>query len=161
MAGSGATTAVDRGVRRAASLMTRRRFLRNVGTTALGMALSVALAGTHFAGRSFANTVNRPSDPCGPSPKCRQVNCQNNGQCKTGTNDNCRCRPYAGGTCEGCGYAAFPSGQCWVENYCGTGQGKWRCCDCCCARNADQGSICSSCAGAQRRRCICRIQLTC
>lgn len=151
-------TAADELVARAAVTVTRRRFLRNAGTAALGVALSTALVGTQFFGNARANTVHRPSNPCGPSPKCNSSNCTNDGQCRDGLDHNCRCRPYAAGTCEPCPVGSFPSGQCWVENYCGSGNGRWRCCDCCCP-NAT-GDPCTSCS-SPRQKCICRIRLAC
>ena len=133
-------------VERTASVITRRRLLRNTGGAAVGVAL-----GSRFLtwGTPPARANGTPSSPCGPSPLCPGGNCWN-GQCS-----NCAGRVYNTYTCN-----PNQPGGCWNENYCGTSQGKWQCCDCCCFNGG--GPKCSSCGDSNSRyACICRKSLGC
>lgn len=148
---------LDGFVIRTASAFTRRQFLRNAGTVALGAALSAALIGTEFSGVALA--TGTCASPCGPSPLCDGANCNGSGQCGTGT-PNCQNRPYNSGNC-GSG------NNCWTEPYCpGCAQnhGSFRCCDCCCPNAPQSGGSCTGCSGGSTKwKCICRSHtcLTC
>ncbi len=133
-------------VDRAARGLTRRRLIRRGGGAAIGVALGSRVL---MWGTPPARANGTPGSPCGPSPLCPGSNCWN-GQCS-----NCAGRVYNTFTC-----APGQPGGCWVENYCGTGQGKWQCCDCCCFNGT--GSVCSSCGDSHTRKaCLCRKQLSC
>jgi hypothetical protein len=131
----------DRVVTRAARGMNRRRFFRNAGAGALGLTLGSRLV---MRGAEPAIAHGSPSHPCGPSPLCPS------GRCFDGNCSNAAGRYYATYTCH-----PNALGGCWREDYRGTGQGYWQCCDCCALDGS--GSACSGCS--PRRACICRKRL--
>lgn len=134
----------------AAAEVTRRAFLRRVGTLALGTALSTALVGTELSGTAIA--LGTCSSPCGSSPLCGMANCNDDQQCGT-LGPNCVRQEYASGVC------APHQFNCWSETYCPgctANQGTFRCCDCCCPNGPQSAGSCDSCAGVTRYKCICR-----
>ena len=136
-----AADATDQLVVRAATGITRRRFLRNAGSAALGISLGSA----YFLSRTrVADAFGSCSThPCGPSPLCV-------GTCNGYLCWSCYRRPYEGSTC-----ASPTTPNCWTETCTsGTWQGKWNCCDCCCPNQG--GNSCSGCPNSTYRKCICR-----
>lgn len=133
----------DRMAVRAAHAVSRRRFLRNTGSGALGLALGAALAGTREAGVAFAHGTS--SHPCGPSPIASSSYCPG-GNCNAPS--ACGRRAYSTYTCSG-------SSNCWSEDYRSSGKGLWNCCDICIPGGT--GSSCSgNCNQYAKRAAICR-----
>jgi len=126
----------------AARGLTRRRVLRNAGSTAIGAALSTAYLGSGPEGTAFA--MGTPTSPCGPSPLCPSGVCNGSGGC------SCYGRVYATYTCNPGGGSG-----CWTEDYRSRGGHLWKCCDCCCLSGG--GNSCSGCFN--HNACICRVQL--
>lgn len=136
-----AITFPDRVAAGAAVGLTRRRFLRTAGGTALG----VSLGSAYFFSRSgVADAVGSCSThPCGPSPLC-------SGTCNGYLCWSCYRRPYNGSVC-----ASPQTANCWTETCSsGTWAGTWNCCDCCCPNQG--GNSCSGCPNSTYRKCICR-----
>lgn len=129
-----------------ARAVSRRRFLRNAGAAALTTSLGVAYVGS----RAPRGLASGPNDPCGPSPICITTDC-------TGTPNNCTTTSPAF-----CSrrthdrYTCTTDYNCWNEDYRGTGQGLWRCCDCCCPNYTL--NPCSNC-GFSSGACICRSRI--
>lgn len=130
----------DRVAIAAAGAVTRRRLIRNAGAGALGIALGASLTGVR-AKTAFAHGT--AGSPCGPSPitsVCVDNNC--------GAPLACGRRAYATYTCSG-------ASNCWHEDYRGSGNGLWSCCDICV--NHGTGAACSgSCNRYALRAAICR-----
>jgi|HubBroStandDraft_6_1064221.scaffolds.fasta_scaffold1734240_2 hypothetical protein len=138
----------DRVALSAARSVTRRRLLRNAGAGALGLTLGAALAGTREARVAFAH--GSAGSPCGPSPIAPAGSCPS-GNCNPPA--ECFGRYYNTFTCDG----QF-NGGCWSEDYRGTGQGLWNCCDIC--LNSGSGTACSgSCGTYGHRAAICRTRV--
>jgi hypothetical protein len=133
-------SSTDTLVAAAARSVTRRRFLRNSGAAALG----VALAATGTSTSTYASGT--PGSPCGPSPICPDVVCNSTYNCDTDA--AARRRNYATFDC-----ASDTAPNCWLEDYTNCGGTKWKCCDCCGYEGT--GSICSGC-NATKRACICK-----
>ncbi len=134
----------DRLAARAATTVTRRRFLRNAGALALATSMSATLGGRVTP----AIATGTASHPCGPSPLCPSAACGQYGNCDTAGTP--RKRVYNTNDC------APDSGvsNCWVEDYTASGHRKWRCCDCCAYNGA--GARCDVCDNV-KYSCICRI----
>ncbi len=131
----------DRLARRAAVGVTRREALSTAGAGAFGAALGVAYLGKS---PSVADAFGSKEHPCGPSPICPGSCCAGNGHCMSYS------RVYnSSGSC------TTTNGQCWTEDYRGSGGGLWQCCDCCCLSGS--GQACSSCYN--HKACICRKQI--
>lgn len=130
----------ERLVTASAKGMTRRRFMRRAGTTALGAAVTTAYLGRRS---DEAKACANPA-PCYGAPRCGGHRC-NGFQCdaaRADTNWSC----YGGGQC--CGNAGYDN--CWEA------PGRIRCCDCC-AHNAEctTGAPCSGCGSSNWHTCIC------
>jgi hypothetical protein len=141
---------------RAAESITRRKFLRRVGTFALSVALSGALIGTEFARE--ARATGTCSDPCGPSPKCGDPNCSGpNNQCSLGGPANCKRRGYSQGDCDSDNVDNTWSETWCLAQDCDRCTGKFQCHDCCCPDAPTSAGPCTSCAGTETKwKCICR-----
>jgi hypothetical protein len=130
----------DRVAVAAAHAMTRRRFVRNTGAGALGIALGATLTGVR---PQSAFAMGSRSHPCGPSPitsVCSNNNCNPPLACGR--------RAYATYTCSG-------ASNCWHEDYRSSGGGLWSCCDICIDHGS--GSRCSgNCNQSALRAAICR-----
>src|SRR4051794_26717548 len=103
------TGMADRVVLTMAKSVTRRRFLRNTGATALGVALGTAYFGKTNSAWAGAFDCYGSHGPCGPSPICPT------GICGGGECFNYHRRPHDGFTC---GTATVAN--CWAE-YCECG----------------------------------------
>ncbi len=136
--------ATDALVRGMAAAITRRRFLRRTGTTALSIALGGVLLGKEERAWAIGTCYGLGNGPCGPSPLC-QGTCSANGLCY-----QCYRRKYATYTCD----TTATVQNCWTEHCeCGSNwAGTYSCCDCCCPNGG--GSGCSGCGS--RSACICR-----
>ena len=150
---SRAVRKVDEIVVQGARTVTRRRFLRNAGASAFG----VALATTFFGARPYAAHASHVNTICGPSPYCRQSRCSGY---RCHNTDRTRWRAYNGNKC-----GSSRTKNCWTT--CRNGA-KYRCCDCCAdryqsdmlsQRGHPRGPRCYGCPGSARwYTCICRGQ---
>lgn len=135
-------TVADRVVIKAATTITRRKFLRNTGATALGVALGAA----YFTRVEPAWAIDCYGNhgPCGPSPLCPFGVCSSAGKCNVYWR-----RVHDTFTCDRSGTVS----NCWAEHCeCGaTWAGTWNCCDCCGAQGGG-----STCTGGCGTACICR-----
>lgn len=155
---SAAFKVADQLVEGAAQQVTRRGFLRRVGTAALTLSLGSALVGTIYARE--AKATGSCADPCGPSPLCHGSNCTGgNNQCNLG-GANCKRRKYNQGDCD-----ADDVDNTWTETWCPAQNcdrctGKFQCHDCCCPDAPTSGGNCTGCPGSETKwKCICREQV--
>lgn len=142
-----ALEAVDRGVLKAAHGMTRRRLLRNAGSTAFGAAMVTSMLGAEFA---YSNA----DAACGPAPMCPLQHCQNGAKhrCKDARDDT-SWRPHGFGYCTG--YQGDYGDHCWTGY---DGPNAFKCCDCCVRKNIYTGTCNpNTCKGNSGywSRCIC------
>jgi hypothetical protein len=127
----------------AASLTTRRRFLRRLGAAGLGLSLAGVMGGIRPR-PAFAHGTRH--HPCGPSPLCHSNQCSS-GLCNH--NNGCKNRKYATFRC------TSSTAMCWGEDYRSQGGGWYQCCDCCC--KTAKGDRChGSKCGYPKYACICR-----
>ena len=127
-----------------ANAVSRRAFLRGLGSAAFTAAMSGMFLFTRFTYTAGAHGTC--SSPCGPSPICSSSYCTSHS-----------CKPSGGIN------QKYESGQClsgsnyWTENYCSGCGSSWGgqivfCGDCC---GLTGGGSCSNCV-VTRYRCICR-----
>jgi len=141
---------------KAATVVTRRTFLRRLGAS--GLALWVV---SIFPRRS-ALAYGSCESPCGPSLPCPISRCDNYWECKCGgTYSTERRGPYSStpNNCMGCS-----GDNDWWEPWCGDCwspmRGFWECNDCCSTGLTSAYSTCSSCS-VTKRKCICRADYGC
>lgn len=134
------TKLIDGAAIGAANLMTRKRFLRNAGTVALGATMGAAFFGRVDSAWATGTCYSIGNGPCGPSPLC-SGNCNGAGECGS----FCR-RQYGMYNCP-CNQV----GNCWTECCtCDTSwAGVWSCCDCCGSGGGGNSCGCGT-------ACICR-----
>jgi hypothetical protein len=147
---------IDGLVERSAVVITRRRFVRNVGAAALGAAVATTVGGGLKTFKSFGGIYFGGTHICGPSQYCNHTSRCNGYQCHQSSQSSYS--RYAQATCSGTAGVT----NCW--GVCDTDSGGYYfCCDCCDDYNPgarSDGSAALRCSGCATTRwvCICHSQ---